>query len=523
MNKIIHKKNQILWADDEIDMLKAHILYLEDKGYDVTPVNSGEDAIQLCDEKNFDVVLLDEMMTGLDGLSTLKNIKDKHPSLPIIMITKNEEEWLMEEAIAAQITQYLTKPVNPSQILIACKDVLESHKIQSEHAAKDYLQSFKGISGTIDQAECIEDWYNIIDDLIDWSVNFDNLGDQGLGQLLQEQWTDANSRFTQFVEKNYPAWMNGTDRPVMSPDVLPKFVQNRLENNEKVVLVIMDCLRADQLKAMTSQLSEVFHLETEYFLSILPTSTPYSRNAIFSGYFPHELQVKYPDLWVQMWENEKSMNQFEEQFLKDYLARKGLGSKSVYYHKILNYDEGNKLANRIREFKEIDIIALVVNFVDSLGHNRSESKLLQEMVPDESAYRKSICAWLENAWLMDVLKEISIWGHTVLITSDHGSTQVNKAVQIKGDKETSTGMRYKYGRNLNLPKKAGFRITDPCSYFLPDHGMNTDYIIAKGGYFFIYPTEYHRFAKRFHNSFQHGGISLEEMVIPMATMNGKNA
>ena len=515
-------KGHILWADDEIGMLKAHILYLEDKGYKVTPVNSGEDAIQLCEEQNFDVVLLDEMMTGLDGLTTLKNIKDKHPSLPVIMITKNEEEWLMEEAIAAQITQYLTKPVNPSQILIACKNALESHKIKSEYAAKDYLQTFKGISQNIDKVECIEDWYNIMDDLTDWSINFDNLGDHGLGQLLDEQWVEANRGFTQFIEKNYPVWINEMDRPLMSPDVLPKFVQKHLENNDKVVLILMDCLRADQLKAMTPQLSQFFHFESEYCLSILPTATPYSRNAIFSGYFPYELQVKYPDLWSQMWKNEKSMNLFEEQFLKDYLTRKGLGSKSMHYHKILNYDEGNKLVKRIREYQGIDILAIVVNFIDFLSHSRSESKILQEMVPDNSAYRQAICAWLENAWLMDVLKQISSWGHTVFITSDHGSIQVNNPVQIKGDKETSTGIRYKYGRNLNLPAKAGLRITDPKRYLLPDHGMNTDYIIAKGGHFFIYPNEYHRFARRFQNSFQHGGISLEEMLVPMATLKGKN-
>jgi len=515
-------KKRILWADDEISMLKAHILYLEEKGYEVTPVNSGEDAIQLCKELFFDVVLLDEMMTGLDGLSTMKEIKDIHPALPVIMITKNEEEWLMDEAIAAQITQYLTKPVNPSQIFIACKDVLDSHKIQSEYAAKDYLHDFQYISQKIIKAEYIADWYNIMDDLVDWSVNFDNLGDQGLGEVLDEQWTDANRNFTQFIENNYPVWLKGEDRPVMSPDVLPHFVQTHIENNEKVVFILMDCLRADQMKAMTGQLSQVFHLETEYYVSILPTATPYSRNSIFSGYFPHKLQVKYPDLWYKMWGNEKSMNQFEELFLKDYLIRNDLGSKSVRYHKILNYDDGNKLANRIGEYAEIDILALVINFVDYLGHSRSESKILQEMVPNESAYRKAICAWLENAWLMNVLQQISSWGHTVFITSDHGSTMVSKPVQIRGDKETSTGIRYKYGRNLNLPEKAGMRITDPMSYMLPNHGMNTDYIIAKGGHFFVYPNKYHQFAKRYQNSFQHGGISLEEMLVPMAIMKGKN-
>ena len=308
----------------------------------------------------------------------------------------------------------------------------------------------------------------------------------------------------------------------MSVDILPQFVQSHLENNEKVILILMDCLRVDQLKAMADQLSQVFHLKTEFCLSVLPTATPYSRNAIFSGYFPLELQKKYPDIWSKMWKNENSMNQFEEQFLKDYLIRNGLGSKSIHYHKIVNYDQGNRLANRIKEYKGIDILALVVNFVDILGHSRSDSNILQEMVPNESAYRKAICAWLENAWLIDVLKEISSWGYMVFITSDHGSTQVTKPVQIKGDKETSTGIRYKYGRNLNLPRKAGVRINDTTSYLLPDHGLNTDYIISKGRHYFVYPNDYHRFATKYQNSFQHGGISLEEMIIPMVTMKGKN-
>ena len=518
----MHKKSKILWADDEITMLKPHILYLEEKGYEVTPVNSGEDAIELCDKQKFDIVLLDEMMTGLDGLTTLKSIKDKHPSLPIIMITKNEEEWLMEEAIAAQITQYLTKPVNPSQIFIACKDILESHKIQSEYAIKDYLESFQDMSKNIDCAENIADWYKIMDKLTDWSIIFDKLEDQGLRELLNKQWVDANRMFTKFIERNYPLWLHTIERPIMSPDILSKFVKGPLENNEKIVLILMDCLRVDQLKSMIAQLSPIFHLQMEYCLSIIPTATPYSRNAIFSGCFPSELQKKYPDLWPQMWENEHSKNQHEEKFLSDYLIQNDLDSKSVHYHKIVTYKEGNKLANQISNYKEIDVLALIINFVDILGHSRSESKILQEIVPDESAYRKAICAWLENAWLMDVLKQISSWGHTIFITSDHGSTMVNKPIQIKADKETSSGVRYKYGRNLNLPEKAGFRITDPNLYLLPDHSMNTDYIIAKSGHYFIYPNEYQQYVKKYRNSFQHGGVSLEEMIIPMAILRGKN-
>ena len=518
----MESKGHILWADDEIDMLKPHILYLENKGYQVTPVKTGEDAINFCDKQNVDLVLLDEMMTGLDGLTTLKKIKDKHSTLPVIMITKNEEEWLMEEAIAAQITNYLTKPVNPSQILIACKNVLESRRIQSDHVAKDYLQSFQNIAEQIDRAECIEDWYSITDKLTDWLVKFDDLGDQGLGQLLDEQWKDANQQFTKFIEAHYENWLHSEEKPLMSPNIISAHIQKKLQNNEKVVLIILDCLRADQFKAMTKQLARLFHIDTQYYLSILPTATPYSRNAIFSGYYPNQLQKEYSDIWQKMWQDEHSMNRFEDRFLRDQLNRLGLESKSIHYHKVITYEEGNKLETRIGEFKEVDLLAIVINFVDILGHSRSESDILQEMVPDESAYRKAVCSWLENAWLMNVLEQISGWGHTVFITSDHGSTMVTKPVQIKGDRKTSTGIRYKYGKNIKMPDKTGLTIPDPEKYFLPKHDMNTNYLIAKSSNFFIYPNEYHKFANRYKNSFQHGGISLEEMVVPIAELKGKN-
>ena len=515
-------KGHILWADDEIEMLKPHILYLENKGYEVTPVKTGEDAIHFCDEQNIDLVLLDEMMTGLDGLTTLKNIKDKHSSLPVIMITKNEEEWLMEEAIAAQITNYLTKPVNPSQILIACKNVLESRKIQSDRVAKDYLQSFQKIAENIEDAHSIDDWYEIVDDLTDWSVKFDNLGDQGLGQLLDEQWKEANQQFTKFIEAHYENWLHSDNKPLMSPEIISTHIQEKLQNDEKIVLIIIDCLRADQLKAMTSILAQIFHIDTKYYLSILPTATPYSRNAIFSGYYPNELQNEYGELWQKMWQDEHSMNRFENQFLRDQLNRLGLESKSIHYHKVITYEEGNKLETRIGEFKEVDLLDIVINFVDILGHSRSESNILQEMVPDESAYRKAVCSWLENAWLLNVLEEISNWGHTVFLTSDHGSTRVTKPVQIKGDRQTSTGIRFKYGQNIKMPEKSGITIPNPEKYFLPKHDLNTNYLIAKSGNFLIYPNEYHKFANHYNNSFQHGGISLEEMVVPIAELKGKN-
>ena len=514
-------KGHIVWADDEIQMLKPHIIYLKDKGYKVTPLNSGEDAIEFCKNNNIDILLLDEMMTGLDGLTTLKKIKLIKPTLPVIMITKNEEEWLMEEAIAAHINQYLTKPVNPSQILIACKNVLESQQIKAEFIAKDYLHSFQQLSQKINNSHTIENWYEIMDDLIDWSINFDEMGEQGLGQLLNEQWHEANMGFTQFVIDNYSHWMENNKRPIMSPDIIKQFLFKPLMNDEKVIFILLDCLRSDQLKAMSKQLSELFHFDMKYYLSILPTATPYSRNAIFSGCFTKELQEKDSMLWDKMWKDEKSLNKYEPQLLEKHLSTLGLKQKSIKYHKILNHEAGNKISKRIAEFKDVDVLVLVVNFIDILGHKRLDSKILQEMVPDEAAYRKAICSWLNDAWLLDTLKEISFWKHKVFITSDHGSIKVNKPIKIKGDKETSTGIRYKYGRNLNLDSKSGLKIIKTNDFMLPEHGINSEYIIAKGKNYFIYPNEYSKYSKKYENSFQHGGISLEEMVIPIASLTGK--
>ena len=287
------EKGHIVWADDEIELLKSHIIYLENKGYKVTSLNSGEDAIEFCNNNKVDILFLDEMMTGLDGLTTLKNIKINNPLLPVIMITKNEEEWLMEEAIACHINQYLTKPVNPSQILIACKNVLESQKIKVEFVTKDYLDSFNKLSQKINNSYTINDWYEIMDDLIEWSINIDKIGEQGLVNLLDEQWREANNRFTDFVSNNYALWMKNENRPMMSPDIIKNFLLYPLNSNEKVVFILLDCLRSDQLKAMSQQISNFFHMDTQYYLSILPTATPYSRNAIFSGFFPKELQKNY--------------------------------------------------------------------------------------------------------------------------------------------------------------------------------------------------------------------------------------
>jgi len=514
-------KGKILWVDDEIDLLKPHIMYLENKGYTVVPVHSGEDAIHLTQEESFDLVLLDEMMTGLDGLTTLKYIKDIAPSLPIIMITKNEEESLMEEAIASNITNYLTKPVNPSQILIACKNVLESKKIQSDSAAQGYLKDFQEIGEIISSAQKLDDWYEINNRLADWMVRFDSLGDMGLGEILNEQHSEANKQFSTFIEREYINLIGENSDAITSPKILDEYVMPLLQEDRDVVLIVIDCLRVDQWKSLEKILYGSFNIKTDFHLSLLPTATPFSRNAIFSGLFPDEFPKKFPNEWGKMIRDKTSMNRYESEFLSAYLTRNNLSHVSMKYTKIITPRDGQKFGSHINEYKSTKLLALVVNFVDMLGHSRSDSNVLKEMIPDESAYRKAVCSWMEQSWLKDVFEQISQWDKTVIVTSDHGSIRVKKPVQVKGDRDTSTGMRYKYGKNLHVSSKVAMKIDSPSEFRLPVIDGATDYLISKDEYYFLYPNNYNRFARRYENSFQHGGISMDEMIVPVGILTGK--
>ncbi|MEE9466533.1 MAG: response regulator [Candidatus Neomarinimicrobiota bacterium] len=513
------ERGRILWVDDEIDLLKPHILFLEERGYEVTPVHSGPDALVAVEGTDFHLVLLDEMMDGMDGLSTLQEIKGINPVLPIIMITKNEDEWLMNEAIAANIAGYLTKPVNPSQIFMACKSTLEHTRIRSDKAASRYLEKFQDLSTQVDSAGKLSEWIEIFQELTDWDVEFDQHRDLDLDQLLAEQHLSANQRFGQLVVSEYKDWLQKGTEPVLSHRVLDTFVAPQLKAGNRVIFVVLDCLRLDQWKAMRPQLQNRFQIEEDLHLSILPTATPFSRNAIFSGLLMDELKNRNADIWDQMWKNETSQNQFEYRFLEAYLKRAGLGDTKTKYFKLITAEEGRKLLARLNEYKDTQLLAMVVNFVDLLAHHRAESDVIREILPNESGYRATICSWLEKSWLREMLENVAQWEDTVVvITSDHGSIQVDKPARILGDRHTSSGVRFKYGRNLNSPEKGGLTIKKPGEYHLPAKDVNTNYIIARDRNFFVFPTDYHRFVKRFEGSFQHGGISLEEMVVPVAIM-----
>lgn len=518
MNK---SRGKIIWVDDEIDHLKPHILFLEEKGYVITPATNGGDAIILTQSQNYDLVLLDHFMPGMDGIETLRQLKTIRPNLPVIMITKSEEEWLMDEAISEQIAHYLIKPVNPTQIFMACKQILEETQITEDKATSGYLQEFQEIENQLDSDLQIDDWWDLYNRLVKWQLNFDRHKDTGLGNILDEQILNCNREFVHFVNENYTSWLKRATSPSLSVDVIPNWVSPILKNGEKVCFIIIDGMRLDQWMTILPEVGQYFDYQIDYHLSLLPSATPFSRNAIFSGFYPDEILVKYPQQAEKMKLAGSSLNLFEELFLKDQLKRLKHQQNRVMYHKIHTIDEGQRFNNHVAEYLQVNCLAVVVNFVDMLAHKRSESDVLQEMMPDESGYRFAVKTWFENSWLFQSLKTLSKSDFTIVMTSDHGSVRVQRGAIVGADRETSSGVRYKYGHNLNCKEKSSLVIKRPADYRLPEFGPQTNYLIAKDDIYFLYPTQYHRYLSLYKNSFQHGGISMEELMVPVITMKGR--
>ena len=516
-------RGKILWIDDEIHHLKPHILFLEDKGYTLTQAANGQDGIAISEQNNFDLILLDQSMPGLDGLGTLAELKKTRSSLPVIMITKTEDEWLMDEAITGQVEQFLIKPVNPSQIFMACKQTLEQIKLREQKATSDYLKEFQEIDAHLRDDLSPDDWWKLYDRLVDWQLKFDKYKDTGLGSILEDQIHSCNREFVNFIDSNYEDWLHSNSRPTLSIDIVKKHVRPVLEKGNKVCLLVVDCMRHDHFKVMMDLLEPLFNIEIDYKFSLLPTATPYSRNAIFCGLFPDEMVKKYPQQADDMKNDASSLNRHEKQFLIDQLKKLGLGDKRVHYHKIWAVEEGKKFQNRIKDYIQQDVLALVVNFVDILAHKSSQMDVLKEMVPDESGYRTAVKSWLEHSWLLPVLKKLSENNFTVILTSDHGSIRVQRDVMVSADRSASSGVRYKYGRNLYTKDKNALIIKEPEKYRLPEFGPQPSYLIAKDDIYFVYPNQAHKYQAKFKNSFRHGGISMEEMMVPVAVMKGRGS
>ncbi len=515
-------RNSILWVDDEIDLLRPHILFLQEKGFAVTPVTNAADAINLISGQNFDLVLLDEQMAGMDGLTALQEIKDINPALPIVMVTKSEEESLMEEAIAARIDDYLTKPVNPSQILLICKKILEKKQITSDKFSRDYAAEFSQLSRRLYESPDWQDWVDIAIKMANWDIELDRHDELGLRQTLADQRRECNAEFGRFIEKKYVRWLAGDEAPPLSVDVVRNFLMPHLGRDKNVVFLVIDNLRLDQWQVIEPLLYSYFNIQREYYCSILPTATPYSRNAIFAGLYPLQIQQQFPQFWADK-DDEQSLNRFEKELLDAQLQREKVDlPKGSKYIKVLDANEAKNLEKNLPSLANLSLFSLVVNFVDILAHGRSDSKILREIIPDESAYRSLTRSWFTHSFVFRVLKELANRGNTVVLTTDHGSLRGMRGTKVMADKHTSTNLRYKFGRNLNTDKKYAIVVKDPKTFKLPSSGINTNFIFAKEDYYFVYPTNYNHYLNYYKDTLQHGGISIEEMILPVITLEPKN-
>ena len=509
---------KILWADDEIELLKAHIIFLEKKGYDLTPVTNGQDAIELVKEQTFDAVLLDEMMPGGDGLSVLAEIKNHDPGLPVIMITKSEEEHIMDDALGARISDYLIKPVNPSQIYTTLKRLLDSRQLRSERVSREYTRQLNQNRLELMMGPDHDRWAALYANLAAWDIEIESFNDTGLFQIHTDQKKEYRREFTKFVEKNYTSWLAG-DGPVLSHRVLDHFVSPLLRNGERVFIIVIDCFRLDHWFAIESKLEELFNVDRKYYYSILPTATPFCRNALFAGLLPRDIAGKYPEIWQSTGHGETGLNKYEPELLEMYLARNGIElSRKPHYEKIFTIDDGTDFLKRLGNLRDVPLISVVFNFVDLLSHQRSESHILREIAPDEAAFRSLTKSWFEHSVLLDILRAAAAEGATVIMTTDHGTVMGEKASIVRGDRTTSTNVRYKYGRNLKADPAEVLIVDDPESYGLPSLGFGTTYLFAKNEHYLVYPNNYRQFQKLFKYTLQHGGISMEEMILPVGVM-----
>lgn len=513
-------KKKILWVDDEIEFLQPHIIFLKDKGYEVRTATNAEDAITVVKEENIDLVMLDEMMPGKDGLFALGEIKSINPGLPVIMITKNEEESLMEDAIGSKVDDYLTKPVNPSQILLACKKFLESRDISQKRITESYSQRMKEIVLKLMKPPDYKDWIDIYLKLTSWDLELDEVGEPQMREVIYNQRKECNVEFGKFIEKTYLDWINeNTERPKLSGDVVKEFVYPEVAQGKKVVFIVIDCLRIDQWLTIEPFFYEYFNITKDYYYSILPTATPFARNAIFSGLYPLDIERRYPELWAQGEDDDYSRNRYEDKLIFDQL--RVLGSKlqtEPKYIKIINSDDARDLEKNLDSFLDAPMLSVVINFVDILAHSRSDLPILKEIAPDEPSYRSLTRSWFEHSPIYNVFKMLAQKDIVVVLTSDHGSVRSMRGTKVIGDRETSTNLRYKFGRNLKVEAKHAIFIKNPKDYKLPQRNFNLNYIIAKEDYYFVYPTNFHKYLAYYRDSFQHGGISLEEMILPVVRL-----
>ncbi len=516
MQNIAHK---ILWVDDEIDALKPHILFLSEKSYDVTSVSNGDDAISLLSNHRYDVVLLDQMMPGQDGLTALDRIREIDPTLPVVMLTQCHDDLVVNEALGKRISDFLVKPIGAAQVALTLKRVLDQTKIAEGQVPRSYTHDFDQIRHIKESDPDWRKWIEIYLKLVEWDLEFDQLGQTGLEETHLALKKECNASFSDYVTKNYTRWLRGENSPILSVDVLDKFVIPHLREKRPTYLIVVDCLRLDHWMAIEPLIRPYYYTDLDYYISILPSATLYSRNALFSGLFPQEIAKKFPQYWQENSEDETSTNRYEKQLLQQKLQRVGLNPKpGIRYFKIFDAKGGNEFIRQVASFDRISLSALVVNFIDILTHQRSQSNVLQQIAPDESAFRSLAKSWFAHSALFEILKIIATRDATVILTSDHGSVLCNRPTKALGNRETSTSLRFKVGTNLGCNRDQAIYVEHPNEYRLPAEGSTKNYIITKEDYYFVYPNQYHEYTRQFRGGFQHGGISTSELIIPAITM-----